>query len=145
MKSDGDAYFEAAPDELATVKNQPPFGKLPSFLVSAVICSYLGHQDFIKDLMQRLSKRARGYYIGHKEIVNAFAVEYEPTFEEHQFGTDIYDYDNKFPLSSELRRLSRSKGNLKLSAVVYKCLPGQNGAINAIGLEFADGNKSPLF
>ena len=121
MKSDGLDYFEPPPEDLATVKNQPPFGGLPSFLVSAVVCSYLGHQDYVKDLMQRLSKRARGYYIGHKKMMNAFAAEYEPVLEVHEFGTDVYEYDNKFPLPSELRRLSRSKGNLRLSAIVYKC------------------------
>ena len=40
--------------------------------------------------------------------------------------------------------MSRSKGQLKLSAVVYKCQE-DSGALTGIGLEFADGHKSPIF
>ena len=67
-------------------------------------------------------------------------MQFEPELAEITFGQEIYDYDNKFPYQAELRRLSVSRGQLKLSAVVYKCWK-ETGAINAIGLEFADGNR----
>ena len=87
----------------------------------------MGHQDYVKDLMQRLSKTARGYYIGHKKVINGFVVEWKAETEELMFGDNIYAYDNKFPLPSEHRRISKTKGQLKLTAVVYKCWSG--GAI----------------
>ena len=64
--------------------------------------------------------------------------------EELEFGNQVYDYDTKFPLLSELRRISVTKKNLKLSAVVYKCWQ-ETGPIVAFGFEFESGHKSPIF
>ena len=68
-----------------------------------------------------------------------------PETSELEFSDDVFPYDNKFPLPSELRRLSVAKAPLKLKAIFYKCQSGDQGAINAVGLEFENGIKSPLF
>ena len=99
MKSDGDPYYceIQPPEEFAIIRSKPPFPHLPSFIISAIILSFFGCQDYVKDVMQRLSKKTRGYYIAHKDKINSFAVQFEPELTEITFGQEIYDYDNKFP------------------------------------------------
>ena len=55
---------------------KPPFPKMPSFLASAMIFSFMGYQDYIKELNKRLSHKSRRYYLAHHKIINGFATEW---------------------------------------------------------------------
>ena len=89
---------------------RPPLPKMPSFIATAVIFSFLGHQDYIKELNRRLSHKSRRYYLSHKEIINGFATEWTAKTAELEFGNPIYDYDARYPLQSELRKMTQTKG-----------------------------------
>ena len=58
---------------------RPPLPKMPSFIATAIIFSFLGHQDYIKELVRRLSHTSRRYYLSHKEIINGFVTEWTET------------------------------------------------------------------
>ena len=60
--------------EAGKTKVLPPFPKLPSFVASAMILSYLNDKDVVSALMNLLSKKTAEYLIGHDSILKNFLV-----------------------------------------------------------------------
>ena len=54
-------------------KNLQPFPRLPSFLPAAIILSFYGTRDSVKELLMRLNHRSRAYFKKHKTNIAAFA------------------------------------------------------------------------
>ena len=59
-----------------TKKVVPPFPKLKSFAVSAIILSYFNDKDIVGALMNMLSRRAGEYLAGHESILKHFLVDH---------------------------------------------------------------------
>ena len=63
---------------------------------------------------------------------------------EIEFGNPVYDYDARYPMPKELRAMTQTNEEIKLTAIFYKCFDGCK-AISAIGLEYIGGHVSPIF
>ena len=62
----------------------PPFhSKLPFYNVGALILSYYGYRKKVKNLLKRMNRNSRKYFLSHKEILRAFVVAYVPPYRVH--------------------------------------------------------------
>ena len=50
----------------------PPFTKLPSFISTAILLSYIVVKGDAESFLELLSKNASKYYAKHKEILDSF-------------------------------------------------------------------------
>ena len=85
---------------------RPPLPKMPSFIATAIIYSFMGHQDYVKELNRRLSNKSRRYYLAHMNIINGFATQWVAKTKEIEFGNPVYEYDAKYPMPRELRAMT---------------------------------------
>ena len=86
--------WEVKKEEVETV--DPPFTNLPSFLVAAIVLSYLCNGVDLKYYLDALSRNSRKYFKSHKSFLKLFVIEWLPKlFENIDFG------DQKFRLQGQ--------------------------------------------
>ena len=57
----------------------PPFhSKLTSYNVCALILSYFGYREKIKNILRFMNRNSREYFLSHKETLRAFIMPYVP-------------------------------------------------------------------
>ena len=128
-----------------SVKVRPPFPKLEIFNVSAIILSYMGHQDEIISLLNLLNLNTQCYAERHFEILQSFITWRPEITRVLSFGQTIGEEekcDSFYPNNEELLGLKDQK--MKLVAIHYT----HNldiGSLYSIQMEFANGFKTPLF
>ena len=150
--ADTDTAFSPTPSKL-----KPPFTKMPSFHIAALVCSFYGYSDEVKDLHRQLSRNNRIYYLSHQSILNDFIIHWLPEITNKvEFGNNSYrwtsgfkDWNRKYyawggkhePNEQEVENFSRY-ATMKLTTVRYKTYQNE---LSGIKLEFSNGLQTPLF
>ena len=74
---------------------EPPFPKLPSFMASAIVLSYLYYKCDVDKLLNRLSKNTGNYRVKHKDLISSFI---EPRITRTiEFGPPSVVWDYEYP------------------------------------------------
>ena len=57
---------------IKVTKPRPPFSKINSFNIAAEVLAFFGYVHQAELLLSKLDHNSRGYYAGHKEIIQSF-------------------------------------------------------------------------
>ena len=57
---------------IKVTKPKPPFAKIDSFIIAAEVLAFFGYAHQAELLLSKLDHNSRGYFVGHKEIIQNF-------------------------------------------------------------------------
>ena len=57
---------------IKVTKPKPPFSNINSFNIAAEVLAFFGYAHQAEVLLRKLDHNSRGYYVGHKEIIQNF-------------------------------------------------------------------------
>ena len=117
-------YENFADEDQPGVKNRqkvrPPFPALPAFTVSATILQFIGFEDEIQKLMNRLNRNTTQYFICHKHILRGFMDRWKPEIMTMlEFGNQDRQFDEIYPNPGELEKMPRYK-RIKLEGIGFQ-------------------------